>query len=271
VKLFERTRAIARSGCLVLIASASCAFAVTGGQGADLPGRDSRSWQDIESRIQYGYFTEDSRLLASLQQQLALADGADRLAAYYSALLAYRLTQLSVRSASGAKQAPAPEPDKGQARELLGRCLASLAPVLAVEKDFAEGLALQAACLAMSAEIDFWHAPMSWLRGGSALKRALQLAPANPRVLLLQAAADSGRSNGEKAIQELRRAIAGFEVERREVGRVPGWGAAEAYELMARIYLRRGEAVAARDALERSLLLAPGYLAARRLLLQITS
>jgi hypothetical protein len=112
---------------------------------------------------------------------------------------------------------------------------------------------------------------MSGVRSGSQLKRALQLAPGNPRVLLLQAAADSGRGNCDKALQELQQAISGFEVEQRQVDRVPAWGAAEAYELMARIHLRRGEAVAARDALERSLLLAPGYRAARRLLLQITS
>jgi hypothetical protein len=268
VKLSKRTRAIAPSGCLAVLLAAGSALAATGSQSTELPGQDSRAWQDIESRIQYGYFTEDAHLLSSLQQQLAGADATDRLAAYYSAFLAYRLTQLSVRVA-GTKDRPA-EVERGQARELAARCVASLEPVLAAQKDFAEGLALQAACLSMGAG-SFWRAPISGVRSGSELKRALQLAPGNPRVLLLQAATDAGRGNDDKAAQELRQAIAGFETERREIGRVPTWGAAEAWELMAGIQLRHGDAVAARDALERALLLAPGYREARRLLLQITS
>jgi tetratricopeptide (TPR) repeat protein len=271
VKLFELKRAIARSGCLAFLLAAGCALAATGGPNADGPGRDAHAWQDIESRIQYGYFTEDSHLLSNLQQQLAGADAADKLAGYYSAFLAYRLAQLSVRGGPGGGKNPPTEADKTQARELAGRCVASLDPVLAADKDFAEGLALQAACLGMTAEVGFWRSPMSGVRSGSEFKRALQLAPGNPRVLLLQAFSDAGHGNGDRAIEALRKALDSFEAERRDVGHVPAWGAAEAWELMGCIYLRRGEAVAARDALERSLLLAPGYLEARRLLLQITS
>jgi hypothetical protein len=233
------------------------------------------SWQDIESRIQYGYFTEDMRALDSLRQQLSAADAADKLKSYYTGLLSYRLIQLSVRSSQAGK--PAAEAAKSRARELLEGCIASLDGALKIEKDFAEALALQSACRAMAGGLEFWRVPFTGSRGGTEIRRALELAPANPRVLLLQVMLDYERSRAEgektqdKALLELKKAIAGFEAERRDIERVPGWGAADAYFLMAQIYYERGDAVTARDALERALLLAPEFAQARRLLLRITS
>lgn len=266
MKLFKRTRAIARNGCLVLLATTACALAGTAGHDPHV--WRERSWQDIESRIQYGYFTEDSRALRNLSQQLSGERSEDTLRSYYNALLAYRLTQLAVQERGAAKGTH--EPDKARARELLGRCVESLDQVLAVNKDFVEGIALQAACLGMAGDIDFWRGPINGVRSSAQLKRALQLAPGNPRVLLLQALVDASRSE-DKAISELKKALTAFEAERRESSHVPSWGAPEAYVLMARLYLRRGDAVSARDALERSLLLAPDFAQARRLLLHITS
>jgi hypothetical protein len=270
VQPHKRTRAILNNGLIGLLAAAGCALADT----PALHAPHERSWQDIESRIQYGYFTEDAHALSNLTQQLATG-GDDQQRGYYEALLAYRLMQLTV-SHDDPKPKSAPEPDKDKAdkargRALLERCVTSLDQVLAVEKDNAEGLALQSACLSMAADLDlWWHAPINGMKSGSQLRRALQLAPGNPRVLLLQAVNDVGRA-GDKALDELKRAIAAFEAERHDVEHLPAWGAAEAYVLKARIYLRRGDAVTARDALEHALLLAPDYAQARRLLLQITS
>jgi tetratricopeptide (TPR) repeat protein len=265
VKLLEHKKAIVRSGCILMLASVSCAFAVPSEERLE---GDSSPWHDIEGRIQYYYFTEDSHALSGLQQQLT-ANGRDKLSGYYSAFAAYRLTQLTVRTDYGPRMPP--EPGKSQVRELLGSCVSSLEPALAAQKDFADGLALQAACLGMTAELEsYWRGHVSAARSESQLKRAGQVAPHNPRVLLFEAMADSGR-DPDKALGELKQAIAGFEAERKDVKRSPGWGGAEAYALLARIHLQRGDALAARDALERSLLLAPAFADARRLLLQITS
>jgi uncharacterized protein HemY len=51
--------------------------------------------------------------------------------------------------------------------------------------------------------------------------------------------------------------------------RAPEWGPAEGYSYQARCALERRDAVAARDALERALLIAPDFKAAQRLLKQI--
>jgi Tfp pilus assembly protein PilF len=52
---------------------------------------------------------------------------------------------------------------------------------------------------------------------------------------------------------------------------MPGWGAADAFTDLAQDYLARGEAVAARNVLERALLLAPDFAPARRLMAEIVS
>lgn len=260
----KRIRALVR--CFALLACALC----TVGSAASRDARRSElSWQDIESRIQYGYFTEDTRALDNLSQELSTANAQDKLTSYYSGLLAYRMMQLSMSDPDG--KAPG-ESSKARARQLVDRCVESLDGALKIQKDFAEALALQSACLGMAADLEFWRAPFSGSRSGAQLRRALELAPDNPRVLFLQAVVDYERSDNEaRTLQELKKAIAAFEAERRGVEHVPGWGAADAYCLLARIYLEQGEALPARDALEHALLLAPEFAQARRLLLRITS
>jgi len=95
-------------------------------------------------------------------------------------------------------------------------------------------------------------------------------------VLLIDAASDyelsaSQGGNKERALGKLRQTVAAFEAERSDADRLPGWGAAEAWLLLARDLLDHGDAVGARDALEHSLLIAPEFAQARRLMTKITS
>jgi len=106
--------------------------------------------------------------------------------------------------------------------------------------------------------------------------RALRLAARNPRVLFIDAMSDYQLApelggNKERALVKLRQAVAAFELERAGTEQLPGWGAAEAYELLARDLLDQGETLGARDALEHALLLAPEFSQARRLMAQIIS
>jgi tetratricopeptide (TPR) repeat protein len=146
---------------------------------------------------------------------------------------------------------------------------------LQAQKDFADALALQAACLGMLAELKPWRVPFAGPRSSTQIHKALQLAPRNPRVLLLDAIGDYERPKSpggdtDRAIGKFKKAVAAFEAEREGLDQVPGWGAAEAYTFLARSYLDRGDAIAARDALERALLIAPEFLQARRLMTRIT-
>jgi tetratricopeptide (TPR) repeat protein len=227
-------------------------------------GGDAR-WLDLEGRIQYGYFTEDLRALRNLVEPLASSDSRDPLKSYYSALLAYRLSQVSA----------ARQPPPSEARNLVEQCVASLDSALKEQRDFAEALALQSACLAVLAPHGAWKSPFAAPRSATQLHKALDLAPKNPRVVLIDAidASEHSKAGADPArsCAKFATAAALFETERADVDRVPGWGAAEAYLWLGRCYLDNGNANAARDALERSLLIAPEFAEARRLLSRITS
>lgn len=247
-------------------------------------------WLDVESRIQYAYFTEDPRALRTLVEPLGSGDSSDRLKSYYAGLLAYRQIQLAEaarqaeRAAAGAGAGEAGSADKlptrksdrgrSEARQMVERCISSLDHALEAQKDFADALALQSACLGRLADLSSWRAPFAAPRSAGQLRKALQLGPKNPRVLLLEAINDYGRqeaASGARSCDKFKNTAAVFETERANVDQVPGWGAAEAYTWLGRCYLDKGDAVSARDSLERALLIAPEFGQAKRLLSSITS
>jgi hypothetical protein len=257
----DRRARRSRCGCCALTAAA-LATVCLGATHAET------SWRDIETRIQYGYYTEDAAALRSLENTVAADESHDKLHGYYAGLLAWRLAQL-------AAQSPPAAPGASTA-QLAQRCVSAADAALAVQGDFAEALALRAACLATPLDGNGSPTGHAAHRASRDIGRALQLAGRNPRVLLLDAMSDYQLAprlggNKERALVKLRQAVAAFEVERAGTEHLPGWGAAEAYLLLARDLLDHGEPVAARDALEHALLLAPEFAQARRLMAQIIS
>jgi hypothetical protein len=245
-----------------------CSCLVSGILGAVRPaGAEPISWRDIDSRIQYGYYVEDASSLRHLIEPVSGAGAQDKLRGYYAGLLDWRLAQLAEHSnPAGAETAS----------HFAQQCVTAVDTALAIQADFAEALALRSACLATAMETDGAHAPFAARRARKDLERALQLAPRDPRVLLLDAmsdyllAPDKG-GNKDRALPKLRQTVAAFEAERRENDPLPGWGAAEAWLLLARELFDHGDPVASRDALEHALLIAPEYAQARRLLTKITA
>jgi tetratricopeptide (TPR) repeat protein len=222
------------------------------------------NWGDIESRIQYNYYTEDRRALESLATSLSASSSPDLLRRYYAALVNYRISLLTI---SGRPE---------EAKVSGDRCVSNLDETLRIKDNFPEGLALQAACLGLLSTLRPLRWPLSNTKSLHQIDKALEAAPSNPRVLLLDAVAEYDRptfygGSKERAFVKLQKAVAAFEAERLGVEPVPGWGAADAYAFLARGYLEKGDAIAARGALEHALLLAPEYALARRLLTRITS
>jgi tetratricopeptide (TPR) repeat protein len=223
------------------------------------------NWLDVESRIQYGYYTEDPRSLAGVMELLAPSDTESASKSYYAGLANYRLTQLMVAR------------DRSRAKETAEACVHSLDRALKINKDFPEALALQSACLDELSALEAWRTPFAASKSGAQIEKARHLAPRNPRVLLLDAVAVYDRPRGsaeeqDRALNGFKNATAAFEAERRETEEhAPGWGAAEAYVYLGRCYLDRGATLDARDALERALLIAPEFAEARRLMAKITS
>src|SRR5215470_12828981 len=114
---------------------------------------DQVAWRDIESRIQYGYYTEDSGALRKLEELVAAGDAHDKLRGYYGGLLAFRRAQLAAPGGAAAQG--------GTPAQYAQRCVSELDSSLALEAEFAEALALRAACLAEPLEISGGYGPLS--------------------------------------------------------------------------------------------------------------
>jgi hypothetical protein len=222
-------------------------------------------WLDTEGQIQYAFYTEDARALANLVARLDSKVPLEPLQGYYAALAYYRLS-LSVEARDAARAADAAE-----------RCVANLDQVLQARPDWADALALQGACWRSVAALKPLRAPFAGPHSRSQLARALKLEPHNPRVLMLDGWLEyeyprtAARAVKERACGELQAALAAFEAARPAAEHVPEWGLAEGYAYQARCALDRGEVGAARDALERALLIAPDFQLARRLIAHITA
>jgi tetratricopeptide (TPR) repeat protein len=242
-------------------------------------------WADVEGRIQYAYYTDDARALASVLTSLkpkpaegeeasAPADAGMR--AYFRALAHYRLAQVLSTT------------KKSQAKDAIDDCGAQIdASIAALPKvpfgldesdearhQRAESYALGTACTLAGREMS--SIPIfGGGRIGSRIDEAVKLEPKNPRVRLVEALAAfdrAGKDLPEKAaaLQKLRNVTLMFESARAGATSTPEWGAAEAYAFLGRALFDQRDVVGAREALERALLIAPDYAFAKRLMAQIT-
>ncbi|MGH8288751.1 MAG: hypothetical protein ACREV7_06935 [Steroidobacteraceae bacterium] len=226
-------------------------------------------WMQIERRIERRYFQQDAGGLEAMAASLstggfAQGDARDEeWRSYYVALLDYRLVLLA-------------KDDAARAWPFTERCVDRLNQALVLDPGSVEALALQSACLALQSRLDPWRSPLAAPLSLARIDKALKLAPDNPRVLLLGAEGARDRpkffgGDGQEAFTLLKRAVGAFEEQGARVRAVPAWGAADAFTCLARDYLTRGDAIAARNVLERALLVAPHFGQARRLMAEIVS
>lgn len=260
----------AHSTVVLALLAATAALAPPAASAAAGEAAPHAHWMQIERRIENGYFQQNSPGLQALARTLSSEQGAahgdardEEWRSYYAALLAYRLALLARN-------------DETRAWPFTERCVDRLNQALLIDPGSAEALALQSACLAVQSRLDPWRSPLAAPLSLARIDKALKLAPGNPRVLLLGAegAADRPKFFGgdeQEAFALLKRAVDAFEEQDGRRQEVPAWGAADAFTGLARDYLTRGDAVAARNVLERALLVAPDFGQARRLMAEIVS
>ena len=240
-------------------------------------------WADIEGRIQYAYYTNDSRALTSMLTALKPkggegegdAGGDAAMRHYFLALTHYRIAQVMVAV------------KKSQAKDSIGECgdevddIIDALPKVPLGVDETdenrvrrvEAYALGTACTLAGREMS--SIPFGGGRIGSQIDDAVRLEPKNPRVRLVEALAlfeRAGKDSAQKAaaLQKLQAVTAMFEAARARESSTPEWGAAEAYAFLGRALYDQRDVVGAREALERSLLIAPEYAFARQLMAKIT-
>jgi tetratricopeptide (TPR) repeat protein len=240
-------------------------------------------WADVEGRIQYAYYTNDSRalnaMLASLKpkavegEESGAADLATR--AYFRALAHYRIAQVLITTQkSQAKDAIDDCGDEvDNALEALPKVPLGLDESDEGRRQRAEDFALATACTLAGREMS--SLPFGGGRIGSRIDEAVRLEPKNPRVRLVEALAAFDRAGKDAAgkaaaLKKLRVVTQMFETARAGASTIPEWGAAEAYAFLGRALYEQRDVVGAREALERSLLIAPEYAFARSLMAKIT-
>jgi tetratricopeptide (TPR) repeat protein len=260
----------AHSTVLLVLLAAATAMAPPAACAAAGAAAPREPWMQLERRIESSYFQQNAHGLQALAATLSRGEAAahgnardEEWRSYYAALLAYRLALLA-------------KDDEMRAWPFTERCVDRLNQALVLDPGSAEALALQSACLAVQSRLDPWRSPLAAPLSLARIDKALKLAPDNPRVLLLGAegAADRPRFFGgddQEAFALLKRAVDAFEEQPRRAQGVPDWGAADAFTGLARDYLTRGDAIAARNVLERALLVAPDFGQARQLMAEIVS
>jgi tetratricopeptide (TPR) repeat protein len=248
-------RRLSRRALLAPLAAVFALLPVAVAVAAD-PTREELS--DLEAKAQYAFFTGDMNALRGLaKSSRTLAESEQPLVLYHYAHVQFRLLQ--VASLSRAKK----EADAaGEA------CVAALDRAVDKDPRFAEGLALQSNCYGYLASLGPLNAMTAGPRAASRAEAAAKLNPRNPRVLLSEAASLYLRPaafGGDRAAAAplFRRAAEAFDTLDAPRPGEPTWGAAEAWLFVGRTYEDAGDVLAARDAYEKALLIAPEFARAR--------
>lgn len=236
-----------RSLCLVLVLASACP------SHASVPAELT----DAAARIQYAYYTRDTRQLRSALEslaQLSLPSDSEVLRNYQLGVGYWHLAELS-RSAAR--------------RQALARCEEHLEAVLRTDARRADALAVHGLCAFNRGELRVGNVRRRECARTSAIAEAVEIAPRNPRVLYVQALCALKDGDTAKALELAQRAWNAFEEAPLDAEEHAGWGHAEACVLLARLQLSRGDRAQARDRAEQALILAPDYVAASELLAEI--
>lgn len=246
--------------------------------------------EDAAAQLQYAYYTGDAQALNAALTRMEGFQAQDELAGILAYQLAYGYWKLAETYASAvARQSPRP-----QARTLVIRaaqsCVRYAKQAYGAAPRLSEAYAFEAICSGLARDSEAAGA-VACTRS-KALGEALIRASASPRVRLIEARCAAGlavlpaggdarepdlpevparaqprsQASDSVVLERWRAVVASFDASVPSPPGEPDWGQAEALTQLGAAYLGRGESVAARDVLERALVLAPDYRVAQELL-----
>jgi tetratricopeptide (TPR) repeat protein len=231
---------------------------------ASAQGQEMEEIEDAAARIQYAYYTGDARELQSALGEMEGLEADPKLKGVKAYHLAYGQWRLAELHAQAGALGSSPT-GRSLASRAAQACAKHAQEAVAADARHADAYAIQAICPAFAATAaaalrnERRERPSCRM---SALRTATALEPDNPRVLFVSRLCMQEPPTSD----ELRKVVAAFESAPPRASRAPDWGHAEALALLGQRYLTSGDAVAARDALERALVIAPDYREAQELL-----
>lgn len=215
---------------------------------------------DAAARAQYAYLTSDVRALEEVLGEVSQMSFESNLGPLKSYQLAYghwKVAQLY------AQRGPSGRAAMSKAAK---SCVEHAKTAVKQDSGSAEAYAVQAICedkpnaLQQLGEGD--------CERNRAMRAAVSLAPKNPRVKLV-AALCARPTQSDAQVNRWREVVGSFDEAAKPTSAAADWGHAEALTLLAQAQLSAGQPVAARDAIERALVIAPDYDAAQAVLKQI--
>jgi len=220
---------------------------------------------DAIAQAEFAYYArEEGTLRAAIA---ALERAGNEQTAGRAAALGYAYWKLALLAAPG---------DPQRATEAAERCTDLLAQAPESSAGDAVAQALDAACNNVLAGLrNIVSGALNGHRANRSLAKALELAPGDPRVLLVDALNAYSRPSafgGERppTRRRFQEAADAYDAITQQAAPSP-WGHAEALAWLGRTALEEGDTLAAREALERALILAPQYIDARDWLAQVTA
>ena len=241
----------------------SCGLLLTLLVAATASGESVAELDDVASRMQYAFYTADSQGIETILKNLEQFQVEESLAANKAYQLAYgnwKLSQLYLQPL--ANQSPRPN-GKSLASKAAQTCVRDARHAVELDASNAEAMAIEAVCDGHSATA---RAGSSGCANSKPLRAANGLAPNNPRIKFVQALCTESKETDPAAVERWRGVVASFEGAPPSRPGKPDWGQVEALTMLGETYLQRGDPVAARDALERALVMAPDYRQAQQLL-----
>ena len=220
---------------------------------------------DAQARAQYAFYTADARALedvAAVTERLEVPDSLAPLKAYNAAYARWKLAELYDEAADRSNTRAA----RALATKAAQACLSHTKNTLLTDAKMVEIYVVDAACSTLArtsraAEVRALVPPCARSRS---FRTALEIAPDNPRVMLM---ADlCPLSAAPTSVDRLRATLAAFDAAPPSRPGYPDWGQAEALLVLGQYYLQQGDARAARDVIEKALVIAPDYRKARELL-----
>lgn len=210
---------------------------------------------DLQAQILYAWQSGDMNRLQAIRhdlQQVAQGAGAPTSARYHLAHANYRIALLRISLHQAGPEKP------------LQECIHELAALLRSDPASAEAMILQAACQVQMASLRRLQSAYMRRRATHQLDLAEHLSPGNPRAALVRAELwlqESGAADPDPGpLTIVARLFDGSAATNPDA---PGWGHAEAYLMLGHALRLRGDRLGARNWIEKALIVAPDYKAAR--------